>query len=182
MRLDRPEFGNVGRLWTPWRLAFIRGEKSPSCVFCEKARERDDRKNFVLYRGAHNFILLNAYPYAAGHLMIAPYEHRGSLVDLSTETTADMMELAKRSVRALRQAYRTDSFNVGMNLGAAAGAGIADHVHLHVVPRWVGDSNFMPVLGDVRLIPETLEITYDRLLDAGISRDDGSTIRTPGGS
>jgi len=160
-------------------MAFIQSEKNPDCIFCAKGRECDDRRNFVLFRGKQNFILLNAYPYAAGHLMIAPYAHLGSLVDLRSETTAEMMDLAKRSVRALRRAYRTESFNVGMNLGAAAGAGITDHVHLHVVPRWVGDNNFMPVLGDTRLIPETLEATYNRLLAAGIADDDQSRPPTP---
>jgi ATP adenylyltransferase len=150
-------------------MAFIQSEKAPDCFFCAKARERDDRRNFVLYRGEHNFVLLNAYPYAAGHLMIAPYAHQGNLVELSSETTTEMMDLAKRSIRALRKAYRTESFNVGMNLGAAAGAGIADHIHLHVVPRWIGDSNFMSVLGQTRLIPETIEATYDRLREADLA-------------
>lgn len=156
------------RLWTPWRMAFIRGPKPPECIFCAKARERDDRRNYVLYRGAHSFILLNAYPYAAGHLMIAPYQHTGTLEELPEAVTSEMMELAKRSIVALRQSHRSESFNVGVNIGAPAGAGIADHVHMHVVPRWVGDSNFMPVLGDVRLIPETLDETYAKLLSAGI--------------
>ena len=163
--------GNVSprkRLWTPWRMGFIRGPKPAECIFCAKAGERDDRKNHVLFRGAHSFILLNAYPYAAGHLMIAPYRHVGTLEVLPAEVTSEMMELAKRSIGALRQSHRSESFNVGVNIGEPAGAGIADHVHLHVVPRWVGDSNFMPVLGDVRLIPETLDETYAKLLSVGL--------------
>jgi ATP adenylyltransferase len=158
-------------LWTPWRLDFIRGPKPDECIFCRKARERDDRANFVLTRGRRGFALLNTYPYTSGHLMIAPYAHSASLGELDAETTSEMMELAKRAIKALQTAYSTESFNVGMNLGAAAGAGIADHLHLHVVPRWPGDSNFMPVLGDTRLIPETLDLTYDRLLEAGIADD-----------
>lgn len=150
-------------------MAFIQGEKPKECIFCAKAAEQRDRENYVLYRGKHSFILLNAYPYTAGHLMIAPYAHRVSLEDLSDEATAEMMALSKRALRALRRAERAESFNVGMNVGAPAGAGIADHVHLHVVPRWQGDSNFMPVLGDVRLIPETLDATYDKLIQAGIA-------------
>jgi ATP adenylyltransferase len=156
------------RLWTPWRIAFIRGEKSRECIFCQKARETNDRGNFVLVRGRHNFALLNAYPYTSGHLMIAPFQHTADLVGLDPETSAELMEMTKRAIKALRVAYRTDSFNVGMNLGEAAGAGIADHLHLHVVPRWQGDSNFMPVIGDTRLIPETLETSYERLIQAGI--------------
>ncbi len=157
-----------GRLWTPWRMAFIRGPKPTGCIFCEKARDRNDRVNYVLVRGTHNFVLLNTYPYTTGHLMIAPYQHRSTIEDLAPEVTGEMMELTKRALRALRTAYRTDSFNVGVNIGTAAGAGIADHVHLHVVPRWAGDSNFMPVVGDVRLIPETLDTTYDRLVAADL--------------
>lgn len=160
----------MNRLWTPWRMAFIQGDKTTECIFCVKGRERDDRRNLVLARGKHNFVLLNLYPYTTGHLMIAPYLHRGRLEDLDSTVTAEMMDLAKRSTAALGRAYRTQSFNIGMNVGAVAGAGIADHVHLHVVPRWPGDSNFMPVLGDVRLIPETLESTYDRLMDSGIAK------------
>jgi ATP adenylyltransferase len=150
-------------------MAFIRGEKAAECIFCQKARDNDDRRNYVVARGNYNFVLLNAYPYTSGHLMIAPYAHRDSLEALDGATTAEMMELAKRATASLRSAYRTSSFNIGLNVGAAAGAGIADHVHLHVVPRWPGDSNFMPVLGDTRLIPETLDTTYQRLLDAGIA-------------
>lgn len=162
---------SLGRLWTPWRMAFIQGDKPSECIFCAKARATRDRENYVLYRGKHNFILLNAYPYTAGHLMIAPYEHRGSLEDLAPEVTAELMGLTKRALRALRKAERTDSFNVGVNIGAPAGAGIADHVHLHVVPRWAGDSNFMPVVGDTRLIPETLDSTYEKLIQAGIAAE-----------
>jgi len=152
-------------------MPFIEGEKPSECIFCKKSRENDDRRNHVLARGTHNLILLNAYPYTTGHLMIAPFQHQASLESLDRVVTSEMMDLAKRATRALHQTYQTDSFNIGMNLGAAAGAGIADHLHLHVVPRWQGDSNFMPVLGDVRLIPETLDTTYDRLLEAGIGRD-----------
>jgi ATP adenylyltransferase len=162
---------DVNRIWTPWRMAFIRGEKAVNCIFCLKASETQDRENFVVARAKFNLILLNIYPYTTGHLMIAPYVHQANLVQLESEVTAEMMDLARRATRVLRQAYQTESFNIGMNIGAAAGAGIADHVHLHVVPRWQGDSNFMPVLGDARLIPETLDVTYDRLLQAGIDRD-----------
>ena len=161
----------MNRIWTPWRMAFIGGEKQSGCIFCQKSAAPNDRENFVVARARFNFVLLNIFPYTTGHLMIAPYLHRASLSDLDGEVTAEMMDLARRATRVLGQTYRTDSFNIGMNLGAAAGAGIADHLHLHVVPRWQGDSNFMPVLGDTRLIPETLDVTYDRLIGAGIDRD-----------
>jgi ATP adenylyltransferase len=175
----------LNRLWTPWRMAFIQGEKPRECLFCRIAREDDDRKNLILYRGQHNFVLLNAYPYTSGHLMVAPYAHVGNLDDLDGATTSEMMELAKRAIRALRKGERAEAFNVGVNLGAAAGAGLIDHAHLHVVPRWQGDSNFMPVVGDVRLIPETLDVTYDKLIAAGIAEGSpgnaGSGDRLPRG-
>ena len=159
------------RLWTPWRMAFIQGEKPPECIFCSKPNERNDRENFILYRGRHNFIILNAYPYTSGHLMIVPYNHVATIEELESEVTSEMMDLAKRAIAALRKAERPEALNVGMNIGKAAGAGIADHVHLHVVPRWSGDNNFMPVVGDARLLPETLATTYDKLIAAGIGRD-----------
>lgn len=159
----------IRRLWTPWRMAFIQGEKPPECIFCTKPREKNDRANYILFRGDYNFIILNAFPYSSGHLMIVPYHHVPSLEELEPEVTAEMMELTKRSLAALRQAERPEAFNVGINIGKAAGAGIADHVHLHVVPRWVGDNNFMPVIGKTRLLPELLESTYDKLIAAGIA-------------
>src|SRR5207302_8653796 len=131
-----PDRMSVQRLWTPWRMAFIQGDKPRECIFCRIARERDDRKNLLLYRGKLTFVLLNAYPYTTGHLMIAPYVHVGDLAELDLATTAETMELAKRALRVLRKVERPGAFNVGMNIGTAAGAGIADHVHLHVVPRW----------------------------------------------
>ena len=157
------------RLWTPWRMAFIQGEKPTGCIFCTKLKENRDRANYILYRGQHNFIILNAYPYTSGHLMIVPFAHVPSLEDLGAAVTAEMMELTKRSLAALRKAEKPEGFNVGMNIGQAAGAGIADHVHLHVVPRWAGDNNFMPVIGNARLLPEVLESTYDKLIAAGIA-------------
>ena len=152
-------------------MGFIRGEKAINCIFCQKASEDKDRENFVVARAKHSLIMLNIYPYTTGHLLIAPYAHQSNLIQLEADVIGEMMVLARRATRSLGQAFRTESFNVGMNIGSAAGAGIADHIHLHVVPRWQGDSNFMPVIGDARLIPETLDVTYDRLLAAGIDRD-----------
>lgn len=150
-------------------MAFIQGEKPRECIFCTKPNESRDRANYILYRGRHNFIILNAYPYTSGHLMIVPYVHVASLEDLAPEVTGEMMELTKRALAAVRNVEKPEAFNVGVNIGKAAGAGIADHVHLHVVPRWAGDNNFMPVIGNARLLPETLASTYDKLLAAGIA-------------
>ena len=159
----------MNHLWTPWRMAFIQGEKPIGCIFCSKPAEQSDQTNLILARGQHNFIMLNAYPYTTGHLMIIPYRHLNSLENVPTESSVEMMAMAKHAVAVLRRAVKADAFNVGMNIGKVAGAGIADHIHLHVVPRWEGDSNFMPVVGDTRLIPETLDLTYAKLIQAGIA-------------
>ena len=155
------------RLWTPWRKAFVEGASDPAreagCFLCAKPAEDDDRKNFLLYRGQRVFVLLNLYPYNNGHVMIAPYQHTGDFAGLDRDTATDLMALTQRTVAVLRKAYRPEGFNVGMNLGLPAGAGVPDHLHVHVVPRWNGDTNFMPVLGDTKVLPETLDQTYDRL-------------------
>lgn len=153
-------------LWTPWRLPFILGGKSKDCIFCTKPAETQDTENYVLERGPHCFVMLNAYPYTNGHLLIAPYRHVPSPQDLTSEQMADMTRLLNVALDTLTACLKPQGFNVGMNLGAVAGAGIADHVHLHIVPRWQGDTNFMPVLDGVRMIPERLEDTYDRLRTA----------------
>jgi ATP adenylyltransferase len=159
----------VDRLWSPWRHGYISvaGANPPgveSCVFCQAQRNpEDDEKNFVLHRAAHNFVILNLYPYISGHLMIAPYAHLGELDSASKETTDEMMDLAKRSETALRAEYQPHGFNLGMNLGRAAGAGIADHIHLHLLPRWSGDTNFMSTIGETRVLSEDLATTYRKL-------------------
>ena len=129
-----------------------------------QAHLEDDEKNFVLHRALHNFVILNLYPYVSGHLMIAPYAHLGEFYSAPKETTDEMMNLAKRCQAALRDVYRPEGFNLGMNLGRAAGAGVVDHFHLHVMPRWVGDTNFMTAIGETRVLPEDLPTTYRRLL------------------
>ncbi len=135
-----------------------------SCIFCEAVKDpASDEKHFVLHRGAHNFVILNLYPYISGHLMIAPYAHLGELDAAPTETTDEIMNLLKRCQTALREVYRPQGFNVGMNLGCAAGAGIADHIHMHLMPRWAGDTNFMTSVGDTRVLPEDLPTTYRKL-------------------
>lgn len=150
-------------------MDFIMSKKGDGCIFCTKPREQNDRENYILARGTHCFVILNAYPYNNGHLMVVPYAHVATLEQLDAATCAEMMELTKRCVAVLRRTMTPDGFNIGANIGSAAGAGIADHVHLHVVPRWVGDTNFMPVIGDTRLLPELLRSTYDRLQAGGLT-------------
>jgi ATP adenylyltransferase len=136
-----------------------------SCIFCDAVKKpADDEKNFVLHRGAQAFVILNLYPYISGHLMIAPYAHLGELDAAPKTTTDEMMDLAKRCNTALRDVYRPQGFNMGMNLGRAGGAGIADHIHLHIMPRWAGDTNFMTSVADTRVLPEDLPTTYHKLL------------------
>jgi len=156
----------VKRLWAPWRMEYILGEKAEECLFCAKVKENKDRENLILYRGRTGFIILNAYPYINGHLMIAPYRHVASPEDLDEESLLELMLLVNKSLRLLRRAMSPHGFNIGINLGKAAGAGIEEHVHIHVVPRWEGDTNFMPVFAETRVIPELLEQTYEKLLAA----------------
>ena len=136
------------------------------CVFCAAVAEQDGPQNLIVARGQWSFLILNRYPYTSGHLMIVPFDHAASLEDLSSAALAEMMELTRRGIRVLRQIYRPQGLNVGVNIGEAAGAGILDHVHMHVVPRWVGDTNFMSALGETRVLPEDLERTYDRIRSA----------------
>jgi ATP adenylyltransferase len=151
------------RLWAPWRLDYIRGPKDDECIFCRAAESDDDEGNYVVHRGEHSFVILNAYPYNNGHVMVAPYAHEPSIEPLDDATTLEMTQLVKRSLAALRQAYRPEGFNIGINQGSAAGAGIEEHVHQHVVPRWGGDTNFMPVIGDLRVLPQALADSWREL-------------------
>ncbi len=158
----------MDRLWSPWRYEYLASggtsSKPAGCVFCRiLADPENDEKNFVLHRAPHNFVVLNIYPYISGHLLIVPNEHVGELDQASKETTDELMDLTKRSQTALRQAYNAPGYNIGMNLGAASGAGIVDHIHIHVMPRWVGDTNFMTTIADMRVIPEDLNTTYNKL-------------------
>jgi ATP adenylyltransferase len=164
------------RMWTPWRIEYIlsdKSEKHSGCLFCNKANEKRDRENLILYRGERCYIILNLYPYNNGHLMVVPYAHCASVTDLDAATLGDMMLLVRRCVATLKKSMTPDGFNIGINIGHAAGAGVAHHVHMHVVPRWVGDSNFIPVLSETRLIPEDLNQTYERLLASGIAEPYG---------
>jgi ATP adenylyltransferase len=156
-------------LWTPWRYDYIKGtsgEKSGSgqpCVFCSLLEQQDDERTFILHRARHNFVILNIYPYTSGHLLIVPYEHAADLDLIAKEASDEMMDLAKRAQTVLRETYRPHGFNLGINLGRSAGAGVADHLHLHVLPRWTGDANFMSTVSETRVLPEDLTATYDRL-------------------
>jgi len=150
-------------LWAPWRMAYITGVKPQGCIFCEKAREEDDAKHFVLFRAKLAFVLLNIYPYNNGHLMIAPYRHLDGLEKLDGDELLEMMSLAQRAIVILMEGLKAEGFNLGINQGRVAGAGIEEHIHLHVVPRWGGDTNFMPVLADTKVMPEHLEVTYAKL-------------------
>ena len=156
------------QLWAPWRMAYIEagGQKDEGCIFCVKPAEQRDEENLILYRGERCFVLMNLFPYNNGHLMIAPYAHVPSIEELDAATLTELMTAAQHCLAALRAAMNPQGFNLGINQGTVAGAGIADHVHLHVVPRWNGDTNFMPVLADVKVLPEHLTETRSKLAAA----------------
>ena len=153
------------RLWSPWRMEYIEAahDDDVECIFCELPNRGEDQKNFILARETHAFAMLNAYPYNPGHLMIAPVRHVGELTELTEEELVDAGRLQQQAVQALRDAMNPQGFNVGMNLGRVAGAGVPGHLHWHVVPRWNGDTNFMPVTGHTRVLPESLDDTYKKL-------------------
>ena len=151
-------------LFTPWRYAFVTSaEKASGCLFCEVLRAGDDEKTFIVHRDKHCFVILNAYPYTSGHVMVVPYQHTDRLQTLSPEAAHEIMDLTRRMESILRDLYHPDGLNVGMNLGKAAGAGIAGHIHMHVLPRWVADASFMSVIGETRVLPEELPTTYQRI-------------------
>jgi ATP adenylyltransferase len=152
-------------VWSPWRYDYMAsvGKTPASCVFCIGEDPSRDAGRLVVYRGTYNFVILNLFPYTSGHFMVAPYAHTSDLNDASSDQLSEMMDLAQRGIRALKALYRPEGFNLGMNLGHCAGAGIREHFHLHVVPRWIGDANFMSVIGETRVLPEELAVTYRRL-------------------
>lgn len=153
-------------IWAPWRIEYIRSPKHDGCIFCDFPKENRDRERLILYRGEHAFVIMNNYPYNPGHVMIAPYRHVGRWEELRDEELLDMMKLSRLMIRAIKRAMNPDGFNMGVNLGRVAGAGIEEHVHIHVVPRWNGDTNFMPVVADTKVIPESLEDSYEELKKA----------------
>ncbi|MFY9949659.1 MAG: HIT domain-containing protein [Candidatus Sulfotelmatobacter sp.] len=154
-------------LWTPWRYAYVStAEKATGCVFCNAVAANDDEKTLIIYRGKLCFVILNAYPYTPGHVMIVPYAHLDELRKLPAEAASEMMTLSQRMESLLRELYHPDGINLGMNIGKAAGAGIAGHIHMHVLPRWVADANFMSVVSETRVLPELLQETWKRMTAA----------------
>ncbi|SRR5437867_1886920 len=150
-------------LFAPWRYEYLVAEKPGGCIFCEAAASKDDDESLVVYRGRRVFVLLNRYPYTNGHIMVSPYAHEARLSDSDEETLRELVATVARGERILCDAYSTDGLNIGVNLGSAAGAGVSDHYHVHLVPRWKGDTNFMTVVGDVRVVPEELSVARRRL-------------------
>jgi ATP adenylyltransferase len=145
-------------IWTPWRYEYVNSvDEREGCIFCDKSKEENDRENLVVFRGERCFAILNLFPYTTGHIMIAPYEHTDTIENLDTETLAEMMVVTQSSMREIRDAFGPEGFNLGINISRVAGAGIKDHVHLHLVPRWAGDNNFMAVIADTRVLPRTLD-------------------------
>ncbi len=153
-------------LWSPWRMKYIQSSKIEGCIFCMAQDAEDGAENLIAYRGEHAYVILNRYPYTSGHLMVVPYHHQATLEALDPETRGEMMELSTHCMTLLRSIYNPPAFNMGANIGEAAGAGVKSHVHIHIVPRWAGDTNFMSTVGDVRVLPELLEDTYHKIRKA----------------
>ncbi len=150
-------------LWAPWRMEYILSEKPEGCIFCDKPAQNEDRKNLILYRGASCFVIMNYYPYNNGHLMIVPYRHVSALEDLTEKERNEMMAVLSHSGKILKKVMQPEGLNIGMNLGKTAGAGIDDHLHFHIVPRWNGDTNFMPVFGHTKVLPQGLVESWEEL-------------------
>jgi len=160
-------------LWTPWRYTYVTGaEKVAGCIFCDAPKEPDEKARIV-HRGVDNYVILNTYPYTPGHVMVVPYNHLDELQKLPPVAAQEMMELSQKMEKVLRNLYHPDGINIGMNIGKAAGAGVAGHIHMHALPRWVADANFVSVIGETRMLPETLDITWEKIrraLDSGSGR------------
>jgi ATP adenylyltransferase len=157
----------VDYLWSPWRYQYLTAPRPfEGCVFCALHADDHDEENLIVHRGAHNFVVLNKFPYTSGHLMVVPYIHAAELLTIPDEAAAEMMTLVRLADGHLRTIYRPEGMNIGMNIGASAGAGIAEHIHMHVLPRWHGDANFMTTIAETRVLPETLDVTWRRLQTA----------------
>lgn len=150
-------------VWAPWRMKYIQETSDKNCFFCMGIQQKDGVENLIVKRGKFAFVMLNRYPYTSGHLMVVPYEHKAAMQDLSFETKAEMMQLITEGIQVLAEEYGAEGFNIGANLGAIAGAGVADHLHFHIVPRWNGDTNFMTSVGSARVLPENLSDTFQRI-------------------
>ena len=153
----------MNKLWAPWRMDYIRTPKEDGCVFCKKHQSTKDRENLLLFRGEESFVLMNLYPYSNGHLMISPYKHTSNTNDISEIGNQEIMSLTNKSMEIIKNIMGADGFNIGANLGKAAGAGIEEHLHFHIVPRWIGDTNFMPVVGNTKVMVEGLQETWDSM-------------------
>ena len=154
----------MNHLWAPWRMSYVSSaDRQPGCVFCSRCQQDEDHRHGILARARHNFVILNAYPYNSGHMMVVPYEHQSDFPSLPSETVTEMMTIAQLCLVVLQQELHCEGANIGLNIGKPAGAGIADHIHLHIVPRWTGDTNFMTTLGDTRVVPQCLEDTREVL-------------------
>jgi ATP adenylyltransferase len=151
------------QVWAPWRMKYILMDKSKGCFLCENLKQDDDAANYILYRGRKNFVIMNVYPYNPGHLMVAPHRHVASLEELTKEELHEHSEIVSRSLKVLRQVFDPQGFNIGVNIGKVAGVGLEGHVHTHIVPRWQGDTNFMPVVSDTKVVSEALDETYKKL-------------------
>ncbi len=151
------------RLWAPWRMDYIRAPKEDGCIFCDKPQKNTDRDNLILYRGKQCFVIMNLYPYNNGHLLVVPYQHSNNIHDLDQTTHLEMMYLVDKSMVIIENTMNAQGFNFGANIGAAAGAGIEEHIHFHIVPRWIGDTNVMPVIGQTKVMVQGLLDTYDLL-------------------
>ncbi len=154
-------------LWAPWRIEYIKKAKEmekEGCILCDKPAAKNDTANLILYRGRYSFVIMNAYPYNSGHLMVAPYHHVANIEDLKDGERNEHFEIVSRSINILKRVFKAGSFNIGMNLGRIAGAGIDNHIHTHIVPRWAGDTNFMPIVGDIKVVNEAIKDTYNKLV------------------
>lgn len=153
----------MNHIWSPWRMEYIENSKEDGCIFCAAQEKEDSAENLIALRGEFSYVILNRYPYTSGHLMVVPFEHKANLEELDPPTRAEMMELTTRCITVLRKVYIPQAFNIGVNIGEAAGAGVKEHIHIHIVPRWSGDTNFMSTVGETRVLPESLEATYQRV-------------------
>ncbi|MBI5841661.1 MAG: HIT domain-containing protein [Chloroflexi bacterium] len=156
----------MNHIWSPWRMEYIENyEKEDGCIFCNAQAKADSAENLIAHRGKLAYVILNRYPYTSGHVMVAPFDHKPNLEELDPATRAEMMELTSLCMTVLRNVYNPQAFNMGANIGKAAGAGVLGHVHIHIVPRWAGDTNFMSITGETRVLPEALEVTYHRIME-----------------
>ncbi|MEA2104340.1 MAG: HIT domain-containing protein [Candidatus Cloacimonadota bacterium] len=156
----------MNKLYSPWRIDYILREKEKGCIFCNKPADENDEKHLILKRGLHSYIIMNLYPYNNAHLMVVPFRHVNDLTDLNDDEILEVFRMTKIAEIGLKKAYNPDGFNIGINIGKAAGAGISDHLHIHIVPRWNGDTNFITTIGETRVIPENMQVAFQKLKKA----------------